>query len=168
MDKFTTLCSPNIRNLVALFKHHLDNKRYIDNIIGLKFKSVIITFRIIVILDKCMQKKCSSLRCIFREIVVVMVWWKGCNLGAILKHVGSCLIISNMLDGWPWLATCMIQFTILVCDMQSKDIEVQSVMWRKLNKVIIKKGVPNPNFMANGAQAKLEHGTNCVWLWWSK
>jgi len=48
--------------------------------------------------------------------------------------------------------------------MQSKDIEVQSVMWRKLNKVIIKKGVPNPNFMANGAQAKLEHGTNCVWL----
>ncbi len=37
---------------------------------------------------------------------------KRCNLGAILKHVGSCLIISNMLDGWPQLATCIIQFTI--------------------------------------------------------
>ncbi len=37
---------------------------------------------------------------------------KGCNLEAILKHVGSCLIISSMLDGWPLLATCMIRFTI--------------------------------------------------------
>jgi hypothetical protein len=26
MDKFTTLYSPNVRNLVALFKHHLDKK----------------------------------------------------------------------------------------------------------------------------------------------
>jgi len=37
---------------------------------------------------------------------------KRCNLGAILKHVGSCLIVSSVLDGWPRLATCMIQFTI--------------------------------------------------------
>jgi len=37
---------------------------------------------------------------------------KRCNLRAILKHVGSCLIISSVLDGWPGLATCMIQFTI--------------------------------------------------------
>jgi len=35
-------------------------------------------------------------------------------------------------------------------------------MWWKLKKVIAKEGVINPNFMANGAQAKLEHGTNCV------
>ncbi len=55
MDKFMTLCSPNIRNLVALFKHHLDNKEYIDNILALKFKSVMITFRIIVFLNKCLQ-----------------------------------------------------------------------------------------------------------------
>jgi fructose-1-phosphate kinase PfkB-like protein len=40
MDKFMTLCCPNIRNLEALFKHHLDNKEYIDNIVALKFKSV--------------------------------------------------------------------------------------------------------------------------------
>jgi hypothetical protein len=35
--------------------------------------------------------------------------------------------------------------------MQSKDIEVQNVMWWKLNKVITKEGVHNPNFMADGA-----------------
>jgi hypothetical protein len=34
----------------------------------------------------------------------------------------------------------------------------------KLNKVIAKEGVLNPNFMVDGAQAKLEHGPNCVWL----
>jgi hypothetical protein len=45
-----------------------------------------------------------------------------------------------------------------------KDIEVQSAMWQKLNKVITKEGVYNPNFMADDAQAKLEHGTNCVWF----
>jgi hypothetical protein len=33
-----------------------------------------------------------------------------------------------------------------------------------MNKVIAKEGVHNPNFMADGAQAKLEHGTSCVWL----
>jgi hypothetical protein len=37
-------------------------------------------------------------------------------------------------------------------------------MWQKLNKVIAKEGVPSPNFMADGAQAKFKHGTNCVWL----
>jgi len=40
MDKFMTLCCPNIKNLEALFKHHLDNKGYIDNIVAPKFKSV--------------------------------------------------------------------------------------------------------------------------------
>ncbi len=64
MDKFTTLCSPNIRNSVALFKHHLDNKGYIDNILAFKFKSVVITFKIIVFLNKCLQKKCSFSRCL--------------------------------------------------------------------------------------------------------
>ncbi len=56
MDKFTTLCSPNVRNLVALFKHHLNNKGYIDDIVALKFISVMITFKIIVFLDECLQK----------------------------------------------------------------------------------------------------------------
>jgi len=40
MDKFMTLCSPNIKNLVALFKHHPSNKEEIDNILTLKFKNV--------------------------------------------------------------------------------------------------------------------------------
>jgi hypothetical protein len=54
MDKFTTLCFPNKRNLMALFKHHSDNKGYIDNILTLKFRKVMITFKIIVFLNKCL------------------------------------------------------------------------------------------------------------------
>ncbi len=45
-----------------------------------------------------------------------------------------------------------------MCDMQSKDIDFESVMWCKLNKVMAKKVVPNPNFkgfMANSAQRNL-------------
>jgi len=40
MDKFMTLCSPNIKNLVALFKHHPSNKGETDNILILKFRNV--------------------------------------------------------------------------------------------------------------------------------
>jgi hypothetical protein len=40
IDKFMTLCFPNIKNLVASFKHHPSNKGKIDNIITLKFKNV--------------------------------------------------------------------------------------------------------------------------------
>ncbi len=40
MDKFMTLCSPNIKNLVASFKHHPSNKGEIDNILTLKFRNV--------------------------------------------------------------------------------------------------------------------------------
>jgi hypothetical protein len=54
MDKFTTLCSFNIRNLMALFKHHSDNEGYINTILALKLKSVMITFKIIVFLNKCL------------------------------------------------------------------------------------------------------------------
>ncbi len=39
MDKFVTLCSPNIK-MVASFKHHPTNKGEIDNILTLKFKNV--------------------------------------------------------------------------------------------------------------------------------
>jgi len=46
--------------------------------------------------------------------------------------------------------------SIAIYDMQSKDIEAQCILWRKLNATILKKGVANPNFigfMADNAQA---------------
>ncbi len=42
--------------------------------------------------------------------------------------------------------------TIAVCDLRSKNIDAQCLMWQKLNKVMAKNGVAHPNFkgfMAN-------------------
>jgi hypothetical protein len=45
---------------------------------------------------------------------------------------------------------------IAVCDMHSKDTEVQQLMWIKLNEMMLKHGFPKPNFkgfMVNNTQA---------------
>jgi hypothetical protein len=38
-EKFTTLCSPNIRDLVASYKQHLGYGRYVSSILSLKANS---------------------------------------------------------------------------------------------------------------------------------
>jgi hypothetical protein len=46
--------------------------------------------------------------------------------------------------------------TIAICDMQSESIEVHCVMWTKLNQVMFRFGLRNPNFkgfMADNAHA---------------
>jgi hypothetical protein len=46
--------------------------------------------------------------------------------------------------------------TITICDMQSEDTTAQSVLWKNLNVVLAKDGVPEPKFkgfMADSAQA---------------
>jgi hypothetical protein len=37
-------------------------------------------------------------------------------------------------------------FTIAICDMQFKSIEVQCVMWKTLNQVMLRFGLANLNF----------------------
>jgi hypothetical protein len=36
--------------------------------------------------------------------------------------------------------------TIMVCDMQFEDIEVQRLMWTKLNETMLKHEFPKPSF----------------------
>jgi hypothetical protein len=65
-------------------------------------------------------------------------------------------------QGWTTMAChvydpiyCKITF-IAICDMQSKDTKAQYILWRRLNAIILKKGVTNPNFqgfMVDNAQA---------------
>jgi hypothetical protein len=52
-------------------------------------------------------------------------------------------------------AYCRIM-TIAVCDMQSKDAAAQMVLWKNLNDIMARHGVPEPKFkgfMADSAQA---------------
>jgi hypothetical protein len=37
------------------------------------------------------------------------------------------------------------KLTIIVCDMQYEDIEVQQLMWKKLNEMMLKHGGRNPD-----------------------
>jgi len=55
-------------------------------------------------------------------------------------------------EGWMMLTShvydsfyCKVM-VIVICDMQSKDMKVECVMWRNLHKVMANNGVPNPNF----------------------
>jgi hypothetical protein len=46
--------------------------------------------------------------------------------------------------------------TIAICDMQSEDVAAQMVLWKNLNDVMARHGVPEPKFkgfMADSAQA---------------
>jgi hypothetical protein len=65
------------------------------------------------------------------------------------------------LSGWITMACHVYDpnyvrvVTIVVCDMQSKDVESQGFMWRALLKVMKAKGVQMPKFkgfMANNAK----------------
>jgi hypothetical protein len=38
------------------------------------------------------------------------------------------------------------KLTITICDMQSKEIETQRLMWTKFNETMLKHEFPKPNF----------------------
>jgi hypothetical protein len=63
---------------------------------------------------------------------------------------------------WTTMACHVYNFTyccvmtVAVCDMQSKDAAAQSIMWKNLNAVLAKHGVPESKFkgfMAYSTQA---------------
>ncbi len=54
-------------------------------------------------------------------------------------------------QGWTTMAYhvhdhvyCKIM-SIAICDMQLEDTEAQCILWKKLNAIVLKKGVRNPN-----------------------
>jgi hypothetical protein len=67
----------------------------------------------------------------------------------------------DLQDAWImfdhiYASTYCCVMTIAVCDMQSEDAAAQSVLWKNLNVVVAKHGVPKPKFkgfMADSAQA---------------
>jgi hypothetical protein len=53
-------------------------------------------------------------------------------------------------------SACCQVMTIAVCNMQSEDAIVQSVLWKNLNDVMVKYGIPESKFkgfMADSTQA---------------
>jgi hypothetical protein len=57
-----------------------------------------------------------------------------------------------LVEGWMTLTYhvydpfyCKVMM-IVICDMQFEDMKVQCIMWWKLNKVMVRNCVSNPNF----------------------
>jgi hypothetical protein len=59
-----------------------------------------------------------------------------------VKHVVGWIIMACHVYN---LLYCKV-LTIAVCDMYFKDIEVQQLMWIKLNETMLKHEFPKPNF----------------------
>jgi len=79
---------------------------------SLSRKVLMITFKTIVSLDKCLGKRCLCSKCHFMGQQVGLIWWGTCNLVVICKIVGWCLIMSNMFrNGPPWLVMFTIRCT---------------------------------------------------------
>jgi len=73
-DKFTTLCSPNVQNLVAFFKHQPCNVGYVYSIFAFKAIVVTITFKIVVFQDNSLENYLFGSRCLCMEMVVNVIW----------------------------------------------------------------------------------------------
>ncbi len=59
-----------------------------------------------------------------------------------VKHVqGQIIIVYHIYDSIYY----KVMF-IDICKMQFEDTEAQCILWQKLNAIILKNGVTNPNF----------------------
>jgi hypothetical protein len=87
---------------------------------------------------------------------------KRMQLGGDLKNAWLIFDHVKCVQEWTTMAChvydatyCKVM-TIAVCDMQSEDMKVQCIMWRKFNNLMKKYDVENPNFkgfMADSTQA---------------
>jgi hypothetical protein len=117
------LCSHNVRNLVASFKHWLGNIGYIYNILSLKAIVVMITFKTYISQDNNLEKKCFSSRCLCMEMLMDVI----CNLVVNSKQLGSCLNHVKHVKGWKTFACHVYDLIygkvmmILICDMQYEN-----------------------------------------------
>ncbi len=130
MDKFITLSSPNIWNLIASFKHQLGNKRYISSIFALKVNNDYCFIQ-----DSCFLRQYNGKK-MFMFKMSMHGEGSGYDLVKWMQPKGDLQIAWIMFDhvkhvkGWTTLAYHLYDYlyykviTITICDMQSKDMEV--------------------------------------------
>jgi len=162
MLMFVPLCSPNIRNLISSFKHHSRNMGSFDSILMLKFLRPYDYIQ-----DNYFPKQQFGQKIYLFKMTVE---GDGCGVDLVKRmQLGGDLENSWMMfdhvkhvQGWTTMAChvydlvyCKIMSTAIY-NMQSKDIKAQCILWRKLDAIVLNKGVRNPNFkgfMVDNAQA---------------
>ncbi len=84
-----------------------------------------------------------------------LLWFSeenSCSYGGDLENFKIMLDHVKCVIGWT-IMTCPIYdliyckvMTIIVCDMQSKDNQMQHIIWTKFNDTMVKHKYPKPNF----------------------
>ncbi len=162
MEKFQPLCSFNIQNLIASFKHNASTRSPVDNILFLKSKSPYDYIQ-----DNCFHGQMVGQKMfLFKMSLYGLASWvdlvKCMQPSGDLQNCWLMFDLVKHVQEWTTMA-CHIYdpmyykvFTIAICNMQFKSIEAQCVMRTKLNHMMLRFGFANPNFkgfMADNVKA---------------
>jgi hypothetical protein len=160
LDKFEHLSSPNLRNTISLSRSGGKRGAY-DSIMAMKWFTTIeyIHGNVFPSQDK---DKVYVVKMLVDEPGSGVDLVKRMQPGRDLENAWLMFDHVKRVQKWTTIvchmydATYCKVMTIAVCDMQSKDTKVQCIMWTKLNDLMRKDGVENPNFkgfMVDNAQA---------------
>ena len=160
MDRFQYLSSPSIRNVISSFRSN-NHGGIIENIMTVKRES---KFKFIH--DSVFSGQGKEKVYMFKMLTEGP--GSGVDLIRRMQPPGdlqnACLMFDHVkrVKDWTTMACHVYDteykkvMTIVMCDMQSEDTEVQVQFWRSLNAVMHCHGVENPNFkgfMADSAMA---------------
>ncbi len=152
MDRYSTLASPNCRNIVSGCRRVLKpNKGPMDSIIALKNNP-----RFKFVHENRFPGQSKEKVFIFKMSVDL----QGSGVDLVRRmQAGNDLSESwimfdhiKRVKEWTMMACHVYEpryykvLTIACCDMQSEDHKAQALFWENLNKVMAENGVPNVNF----------------------
>ena len=159
MDRFQMLSNPSIWNFISSF--HSNNRGVIDNIMTMKRES-----KFEFIYDNVFPGQGKEKVYVFKMLTerpgsgVDLI--RRMQVGGDLQNTWMIIDHVKRVKEWTTMACHVYDpqykkvMTIVVCNMQFEDTEVQVQFWRSLNAVMSQHGVHNPNFkgfMANSAMA---------------
>ena len=160
MDRFQMLSSPSIQNVISSFRSN-NHGGVIDNIMTMKRES---KFKFIH--DNVFPGQGKEKVYVFKMLMegpesgVDLI--RRMQVGGDLQNAWMMFDHVKRVKDWTTMACHVYDsqykkvMTIVVCDMQFEDTEVQVQFWSSLNVVMSRHGVENPNFkgfMADSAMA---------------
>ena len=172
-EKWSSLSSSTLNNLIHDARESLGGGGYVDNILKLKKGSMYDYIQ-----DSCFPEQDNELAYVFKMSTV----GPGSGVDLVRRmQPGSDLALQfvmfdhvKQINGWITLGVhvydpihCKVM-TICVCDMKSESAEHQKQMWRSMLAVMEKHGIFDVNFcgfMANSVQANFNAIREIFWLW---
>jgi hypothetical protein len=160
---FVPLRSPSIRNLIVSLKHRPNNFDSINCILKLKA-----LFGFDYIKDNCLPSQQVRQKVYLFKMFVDGVTSKfnlvqRMQLGDDLQNVWMMFNHIKSVQGWTTMA-CHV-YDPIYCNMQSKDMKAQCILWRKMN-IVVEERVGYTHFQGvhgGWCTSKLECCSHYLW-----